>query len=184
MNRRIKIAATVLLGPAIVLAGLGIASAAQAGPPYLAVQDWSADAQGQNLARLSAATMGDIPKRPDAFVESQLIVGIAWVDLATGSALAATIHPVLGRDSNQRPDAWHLHTVVLTGGATAPNDLCLVSVSSTPTAGIQIKGSTIDIKIRASELPFAPDAVDLAAGFTVHAGDEGCATGLGVRVRT
>ena len=69
-------------------------------------------------------------------------MGIAWADLDLGTAVVATIHPMLGRDSHQRLDAWHVHTVQLTGGATAPNDFCLVAVSSTPNAGIQIQGST------------------------------------------
>ena len=46
------------------------------------------------------------------------------------------------------------------------------------------------INLRASEMPvvggspIAADDVDAAVGFTVHPGDGGCATGLGVRVRT
>lgn len=184
MNRLRRLAITATLASALALGAFGMASAIQAGPAYLAVGDWYAGAQGNNLATLTATTGGQIPKRPDDFVNGQLIVGIAWVDVQTMSAVVATIHPELGRDSHQRPDAWHLHTAVLAGGATSPNDLCLVSVSSTPTAGIQISGSTMRINIRASELPFAPDAPDLAAGFTVHTGDAGCATGLGVRVRS
>jgi hypothetical protein len=172
------------------LALTAVVAGAQAGPSYLAVGGWSAGAVGQNLVRLSATTNGSIPKRADQFITDNLIVGIAWADLGTGTALVATIHPTLGRDSNQRPDSWHLHTVQLAGGATAPNDFCLVSVNSTPTAGINIQGSTIRINVRASMLPDAGNgpisvgAFDAAVGFTVHGGDAGCATGLGVRVRT
>ena len=160
-------------------------AAAEAGPPYLAVDSWSADAIGTNQVRLAATTNGAIPKSPDDFIGSNVIVGIAWADLGTGTALVATIHPVLGRDSNQRPDQWHLHTVQLAGGATAPNDFCLVAVTSTPTAGISIKGSTIAIQLDASKLPDGVGAgdIDAAVGFTVHGGDAGCATTLGVRIR-
>ena len=174
------------------LALTAVVAGAQAGPSYLAVLavgGWSADAVGQNLVRLSATTNGSIPKRADQFINDNLIVGIAWADLDTGTALVATIHPTLGRDSNQRPDSWHLHTVQLAGGATAPNDFCLVSVNSTPTAGIAVQGSTMKINVRASMLPDAGsgpisvDAFDAAVGFTVHGGDAGCATGLGVRLR-
>src|SRR6185369_4249211 len=94
------------------------------------------------------------------------IVGLAWADLATGTALVATIHPVIGRDSNQRPDQWHLHTVQLGGGATAPNDFCLVAVTSTPTAGISIQGSTFTARIAASALPVSIGELDAAVGFT------------------
>jgi len=190
MTRRFKVAATAALGTALAFGAVGAAMAAQPGPAYLAVGTWSAEAQGQNSVVLTATTNGDIPRMTDAFIASQIIVGIAWADLGTGTALVATIHPTLGRDSFQRPDAWHLHTVQLTGGATAPNDFCLVAVASTPTAGIQIQGSTMSVYVRASEMPVAggspisPAAIDAAVGFTVHGGDAGCtATGLGVRVR-
>jgi hypothetical protein len=173
---------------ALALAGnlalSAVVAGAQAGPSYLAVGGWSADEINPNLARLAATTNGAIPKRADQFINSNVIVGIAWADLGTGTALVATIHPVLGRDSNQRPDSWHVHTVTLTGGATAPNDFCLVSVDSTPTAGIAIQGDTMTINVAASKLPVAVGALDAAVGFTVHGGDTGCGTGLGVRVRT
>ena len=96
----------------------------------------------------------------------------------------ATIHPLLGRDSHQRPDTWHVHTVRLTGGATAPNDFCLVQVASTPAAGVRIVGSSVIVRLRGSAMPVGAAALDASVGFTVHAGDAGCASGLGVRVRT
>jgi hypothetical protein len=166
------------------LALAAVVAGAQAGPSYLAVADWSAAALSSNVVMLSATTNGSIPKRPDAFIGDNAIVGLAWADLGTGTALVATIHPVIGRDSNQRPDQWHLHTVQLAGGATAPNDFCLVAVTSTPTAGISIQGSTFTARIAASALPVSIGELDAAVGFTVHGGDAGCVTGLGVRVRT
>ena len=180
----------VVAGVAANLALAAVVAGAQAGPSYLAVSGWSADAVGPSNVRLSASTNGAIPKRADQFINDNVIVGIAWADLGTGTALVATIHPTLGRDSNQRPDSWHLHTVQLAGGATAPNDFCLVSVNSTPTGGIAIQGDSMTINLAASKLPDAgagPISVgdlDAAVGFTVHGGDAGCATGLGVRVRT
>ena len=175
-------------GVAANLALAAVVAGAQAGPGYLAVSGWSAGAIGPTNVRLSASTNGAIPKRADQFINDNVIVGIAWADFGTGTALVATIHPTLGRDSNQRPDSWHLHTVSLTGDATAPNDLCLVSVDSTPTAGIAIDGNTMTINLAASKLPgngaVSVGDLDGAVGFTVHGGDAGCATGLGVRVRT
>lgn len=187
-SRSLVRAAVVALAANLALATLVAAS--QAGPSYIAVDSWSADATGTNGVRLSATTDGLIPKQPDEFIGSTAIVGIAWADLATGTAVVATIHPVIGRDSNQRPDQWHVHTVQLAGGATAPNDFCLVAVLTTPQAGIRIQGSTMSINLDANRLPDAgsgPIAVgdlDAAVGFTVHTGDAGCATGLGVRIRT
>jgi hypothetical protein len=166
------------------LALAAVVAGAQAGPSYLAVGGWSAGAASPITARLTATTDGAIPMRADQFINDNVIVGIAWADLDTGTALVATIHPTLGRDSNQRPDGWHLHTVQLAGGATAPNDFCLVSVNSTPTAGIAIQGSSMTINLAASKLPVPVADLDAAVGFTVHGGDAGCATGLGVRVRT
>ena len=168
------------------LALAAVVAGAQAGPSYLAVSGWGAGATGANLVRLSASANGAIPKRADQFVNDNVIVGVAWVDFGTLTAVVATIHPTLGRDSNQRPDSWHIHTVSLGGGATAPNDVCLVSVDSTPTAGIAIQGSSLSVNLDASKLPSGVSAADLdgAVGFTVHGGDAGCATGLGVRIRT
>jgi hypothetical protein len=183
-----KKARAVALAIAGNIALAAVVAASQGGPGYLAVDSWSKGAPSPNTVRLSASTGGAIPKQPDGFIGSNAIVGIAWADLGTGTALVATIHPVIGRDSNQRPDSWHLHTVQLTGGATAPNDFCLVAVLSTPTGGISIQGDTMTVRLNAASLPnggsVSVDDLDAAVGFTVHGGDAGCATGLGVRVRT
>lgn len=184
ITRAVTVALVATLGGAAVVAG------SEAGPSYLAVDAWSAQAVSAKTVRLSATTLGAIPKQADSFISSNVISGIAWADLGTGTALVATIHPALGRDSHQRPDGWHLHTVQLAGGATAPNDFCLVAVLTTPTAGIRIQGSTMTIDLAASKLPdggsgpISVDDIDAAVGFTVHGDDLGCDTGLGVRIRT
>ena len=186
-NRRIGRA--LVAGVALNLALVALVAGSQAGPGYLAVQDWSADAQGPNGVRLTATTNGSIPKRPDTFIGSNAIVGIAWVDGDSGKALVATIHPVIGRDSHQRPDSWHLHTVTLSlvdpDGADTADDACLVSVDTTPTAGINIQGSLFAANLDRSSMPpgVGPDEIDLATGFTVH-GNAECTSGFGVRIRT
>jgi hypothetical protein len=183
-----KTARAVALAIAGNLALAAVVAASQGGPGYLAVDSWSKGAPSPNTVRLAASTGGAIPKQPDDFIGANAIVGIAWADLDTGTALVATIHPVIGRDSNQRPHSWHLHTVQLGGGATAPNDFCLVEVLTTPTGGISIQGDTLTVRLNAAALPDAGsgpisvDDLDAAVGFTVHSGDTGCATGLGVRV--
>jgi hypothetical protein len=165
-----------------------IVTAAEPGPDYLAVQSFSAEASNANKVRLSATAQADIPTHADSFIDGNAIVGIAWADLDSGTAVVATVHPSFGRDSHQRKDGWHLHTVQLGAGTTA-NEFCLVEVLTTPTAGIQLHGSTIDVNLHASDLPMAGGTqiavtdLDGAVGFTVH-GDAGCATGFGVRVRT
>lgn len=172
---------------AAVVAGLAAGSlgavavlAAAPGPDYLEVASWSAGSQNENAAQLSVTTGGAIPRRADAFIGANPVVGLAWADLDTGKVVVATVHPVLGRDSHQNPDGWHAHTATLTGGATAPNDFCVASIDSTPTAGIQIQDDTMTVNVRADELPVAASAFDAAVGFTIQP-DAACASGLAVR---
>lgn len=180
-------AGAAVIGLAASLALSTVVAGAQAGPAYLAVTDWSADAASPVTVQLSASTNAAIPRFPDAFIAGNAIVGLAWADLGTGTAVVATIHPAIGRDSLQLKDGWHVHTVQLGGGATAPNDFCLVGVLTTPTAGIRIQGDTMTIDLAASKLPLGGDVsiddLDAAVGFTVH-GDGACGIGLGVRIRT
>lgn len=182
MSHSPRIVRGIAAGLVLNLACAALVAASQAGPGYVTVDTWSAAAASNNTVRLSVTTNGSIPKQPDGFINDNAIVGIAWADLGTGTALVATIHPVIGRDSSQRPDQWHLHTVQLAGGATAPNDFCIVAVVTTPTAGIRVQGSTMTIDIDAGKLPVSPAAFDAAVGFTVH-GDVACGSGLGVRLR-
>src|SRR6188474_1913356 len=114
MPRPFKVGAVTLAVTALLLGAVGMTIAFQPGPAYLAVQSYTASAQGPNAVKLSASTNADIPKMTDAFIAAQLIVGIAWADLDSGTA----------------------------------------------------------------------DDIDASVGFTVHTGDAGCVTGLGVRVRT
>jgi hypothetical protein len=179
----------IAVGVVANFAFAALVAGSQAGPGYLAVDDWTADAQGVNGVRLTAATDGTIPKRPDAYIGGVLIAGIAWADLGTGKALVATIHPVAGRDSYQRPDAWHLHTVTLTSG-TGASDFCVVSIDSTPTAGISVNGSAISVNLDRSSMPgigggetLDPSAIDVASGFIV-ASDNACGSTLGVVLLT
>jgi hypothetical protein len=174
--------ATLVAGVAVAAVLAVAVLAAAPGPDYLDVAAWNARSLNDNAARLSVTTRDEIPRQPDAFIGAQPVVGLAWADLATRKAFVTTIHPVIGRDSHQNPDAWHAHTVTLASGATAPNDFCLASIDSTPTAGIQIHGSTMRVNVRQSELPVAPEAIDAAAGFTVVP-DAACASGLAVLIR-
>jgi hypothetical protein len=183
MHRRFIVGAivglTALVSVAAVLASLP-------GPSYLAVASFSAEELNGNRVMLSATVNGDIPRHADSFISNAAnkVVGIAWADLNSGQAFVATIHPVIGRDSNQNPDAWHAHTVTLAGGASAPNDFCLTAITSTPTAGIQILDSEMRVSVAAGDLPFPADAIDAAVGFTVHPDAACAATGLAVLIRT
>lgn len=179
--RKILVLFVITVGAAAMVAGL--APAATSGPDYLSVVSFKAVSQSKIAAKLSVTTKAPIPRHANAFIRSNPVVGFAWVDVATSRAFVTTIHPVLGRDSHQNPRAWHAHTVTLSGGATAPNDFCLASINSAPTAGISILGKTMRVNLQKSKLPVAPQAFDLATGFTVQH-DSACASGLAVRVST
>jgi len=127
-----------------------------------------------NSATLTVKAADAIPRFPTDYVNSQAIVGFGWADLGTGEAFITTIHPVIGRDSHQNPDAWHAHTASLTPIGIVPDDgFCLNSVNSTPEAGIQIQGDTMIVKARTSTLPYSTDDVNAIVGFTV-VGGPGC----------
>jgi len=183
MRKRLSVIGA-LAGPALaitILLGVGTVAASGSGPAYLQVVDWSASDRSDNLATLTIVTDGAIPRKPDAFIDSHAVVGLAWADLDSGSVFVTTIHPVLGRDSHQNPDAWHAHTATLTGGATAPNDFCIASIDATPTAGIAISGNTLTINVQADRLPVPTSAFDAAVGFTIEP-DPACGSGLAVRI--
>jgi hypothetical protein len=165
------------------LVAAGIVVASTPGPDSIDVSSWKATSKNNAATRLSVTTKAPIPRHADAFIRSNPVVGLAWVDTQTSKAFVATIHPVLGRDSRQNPRAWHAHTVTLATGATAPNDFCLASIDSSPTVGLSIHGATMRVNTRSSKLPVPASAFDLAAGFTVQQ-DTACASGLGVRVST
>ncbi len=168
-------------GLALAMLGAPGVQAAVAGPAYLAVSSFTATLQNPNLAKLSVTTGGNIPIRADDFINSNLVVGLAWADLSTGKVFVAAIHPLLGRDSRQNPAGWHAHTATLTGGATAPHDFCVRSIDSAPTAGITIEASRMTVNVAASDLPESPDRFNAAAGFTIQK-DSACASGLAVQL--
>jgi hypothetical protein len=185
MRKRVSLAICGVLG-AIVTAGFAGAqsvTASVSGPAYLAVTSMTALSQNAETAKLSVTTRAAIPRQPNAFINSNPVVGLAWADLNTGKVFVTTIHPVIGRDSNQNPAGWHAHTATLIGGATSPHDFCVKSIDSTPTAGISIHGNTMDINVRKSALPVAPAAFDAAVGFTLQP-DAACASRLAVQIST
>ena len=178
-----RLAFLAALLPLVGAVAVGVALASAPGPDYLEVTSWTAKAQNGRTAKLSATTKAAVPRHPDAFARSNPVVGVGWVDVATNRAFVLTIHPVIGRDSHQRPDGWHAHTVGLAGGATAPNDFCLGAITSTPTAGISIHGATMKVNVRSSSTPVPVTAFDTAVGFTVQH-DTACGSALAVRTST
>jgi len=86
--------------------------------------------------KLSITTGADIPRFPDALANSVLVFGYAWADLDTGDVVLATIHPTIGRDSHQNPDAWHPHPGVL-GQEGQRLSCCLTCCILLPRLGIE-----------------------------------------------
>jgi len=178
MTKKVLVATSLVAIFVVSMLGIHNAMASISGPAYLIVSDFSASSQGSNLVKLSATTGDDIPRKPTDFIAAHAVAGVAWADLDTGKILVATIHPTLGRDSNQNPDSWHVHTATL-GAGTASSDFCVASIDSTPTAGISIKGNTISVNVKQDKLPVPVGDIDGALGFVIDV-DPACDSDLGV----
>src|SRR5687768_16442444 len=148
-------------------------------PGYATLESAGASGAGGAL-KLEAGVAGDIPRFGDTYIGGVAVFGYAWADLGSGRAVVAVIHPAIGRDSNQNPDAWHTHPVQLTAGAGASN-FCIVSLG-TSQAGIAITGDEIRVNIAQAQAGLSAGDLDVAAAFIVQP-EAGCAaTGLGVKV--
>jgi len=150
---------------------------AMAQPAYTTVEGFSIDQNGNSL-NLSVDTAGDIPRFADAFVLANLVFGFAWADLDTGEVVLATLHPTIGRDSNQNPDAWHTHPGTLSG-ATTNSDFCVETLGVSQ-GGLSIQGDVMNLNIPASQAGVSAAALDGAVAFIVQADAECLTTGLGV----
>ena len=153
--------------------------------PTTALSDYAhldaAAADGDQASlRLSIDAAGAIPRFPDEFIESVAVFGYAWVDGDTGAGVVAVIHPLIGRDSRQNPDAWHTHPVQLT--APGAFSFCIVSIG-TSQGGISIQEGRLRVSMARKQAEISATALDVAAAFVVRP-DAACASGLGVEVLT
>ena len=170
--------------PAVVahdpsMLGRGSSIVAAAVPDYTTVESAGAGGSGGAL-KLESDVAADIPRFADTYIAGVAVFGFAWADLGTGRGVVAVIHPAIGRDSNQNPDAWHTHPVQLAAGAGASN-FCIISIG-TSQAGIAITGDRIRVNIAENQAGLSAGDLDVAAAFIVQ-GEAGCsATGLGVKV--
>ena len=157
--------------------GAAPATAHAGTPEYTNLDAASAAARGGGLW-LSVDAKADIPRFPDAYIDSVPVFGYAWADLDTGKAVVVTIHPNVPKDAHKQPDTWHLHFVTLASG-TAASNFCIASLAGV-NGGIQIGGDRLAVKVPANRVDIGAAALDVAASFEVHP-DSGCAaTGLGV----
>jgi len=184
MNKAVVAGAIVCaLVLALVTASAALASVV-ATVPYMMGVTGSGTLQNANLAKFVVSADGAIPTAPDAFIESNIAVGYAWADVSTGKVLVVVIHPTFV-DSKQEPRGWHVHTATVSGGASSPNDFCVASVDSAPTAGIDIEGNTMSVNILQSKLPAGetPSSLSAVVGFTLQS-DGACSSGLAVQIQT
>jgi hypothetical protein len=168
---------------------LGAHAAARRAPPLGAVALASTPGYSQLDAASVRGTSGSlhasvdagaaIPRFPDEFVRSVAVFGYAWLHLAAGKGVVAVIHPAIGADSHQNPNAWHTHPVQLTAG-TASSDFCIVSIG-TSQGGISIHDDVLRLEMAERQAGISASLLDVAAAFVVQP-DAGCASGLGVEV--
>jgi hypothetical protein len=154
-----------------------------ASPDYTQLDGAALRGSGGSI-HLSVDAAGDIPRQPDAFIQSVAVFGYAWADLDTGKGIVAVIHPTIGRDSKQNPDGWHTHPVQLTGGTTATggtSEFCIVSIGRSQ-AGIAIQGDLMRTNIALQWAGLDVNALDVAASFVVQADSDCDGSGLGVDV--
>ena len=158
--------------------GLGVAPAMAGFSGYMTVTSATADEKDGSL-KLSVTTDGKIPRFPDEFINSVFVFGFAWADLDTGDVVLATIHPEIGRDSHQNPDAWHTHPGLLGAGDDEDVNFCVLSLG-TSQGGLSIKGDTLRLNIETSQTSVTLAGLDGAVGFIVVEDDDCIDTGLGV----
>lgn len=149
-----------------------------ASPAYTQLDDASKRGTDGSL-HLSVDASGDIPRHPDAFINSVAVFGYAWVDGQTSRGVVAVIHPSIGRDSRQNPDGWHTHPVSLLPGTQA-STFCIGSIGRSQ-GGIAIHDDVLRLQMSEQWAGITAAELDLAASFVVQA-DAGCGMGLGVVV--
>lgn len=128
--------------------------------------------QNSQTTKLTLVAADAVPRH------TSVLGGFAWI-YASGpnTAFAVTTHNGV-RDSNQNPDGWHAHNVLLASG-TGNSDACIAGVSDDTTAGISIQGNTLTVNVRNST--FTGSLSGSAVAFSIQ-GDNGCSSGLGIKL--
>lgn len=134
-NNKIKVRLIGLVLSSILAVGLVGIPPALAAPGYTNVTDQSAE-QTNGKIKLTVTTGDDIPRLPDDFINSVNGFGYAWIN-SDGKGIVAAIHPEF-KDSAQNPNAWHIHTVEVSGKC--------VDVGKSQ-GGVKIKGNTMTLQV-------------------------------------
>jgi len=166
---------TVLAIIAVIAVATSLIGTAVATDSWVGIVDGSVVIdQGNIQTTLSLTATDDVPRN------TSTLAGYAWFTSAnTGLALTthnakvfAGTHQNPARDSNQNPDGWHAHNVVL-GAGTVDSTFCVTDLSDAPTVGLKINGDNVTVKVRTS----ATDGTfnGGAAAFHIQP-DAGCTT--------
>ena len=161
------------------IGGAGVRIACGLIKPGYAVVMAGTVAQAGGALLLTVEAAWSPPRFADAYVASLPIFGFAWVDSDSGRFLAATIHPSIGRDSHQNPDAWHTHPGAVVAG-TDRSDFCVADVG-TSQAGLSLSGGALRLAVPVHQAGLTAEEIDVVASFEARP-DTGCASGLGVVV--
>ncbi|MDE1725477.1 MAG: hypothetical protein KGH76_06240 [Thaumarchaeota archaeon] len=128
--------------------------------------------QNSQTTKLTLTAADIIPKH------TSVLGGFAWIySGGPNTAFAVTTHNG-ARDSNQNPNGWHAHNVLLAQG-TGSSDACIAGVSDDTTAGISIQGNTLTVNERNSTFTGSLSGAPVA--FSIQ-GDGGCSSGLGIKI--
>ena len=108
MNSKTILAISLATLFAVMMISQQMVAAFVTAPTGVVATGGSATTVNGKTAKLSVTAAGPIPRFPDTYISTNAVVGFGWADLDTGKALITTIHPLIGRDSHQNPNAGML----------------------------------------------------------------------------
>lgn len=116
-----------------------LSSAAHITETYATTSSSNTSSEPPDILLLEITTSGTIPQQPDAYINSVLGFGYAWLDSTTfpSSATSATIHPQLD-DGYMIPNNWHTHNMVIDANG------CISQLNELA-AGVMVNGQTISV---------------------------------------
>ena len=150
----------------IGLVGIPTGLASNSNPDYTHIEDCTVE-ENNGKMKLTITAEGNIPKKPDNFINSVLGFGYACLDGNEG--IVAAIHPTFD-DSNQNPKAWHTHTVTIAGNGCVEVD--------DSQGGVIIKGNTLTLQFPKE---FAGNIEPSDEASFILVADENCPSGAKVQ---
>ena len=131
---------------------------------YVVIEDGSVSSN-KGTFKGTADTGANIPRfDPSVLNAIDLIFGYGWVDLATGEAFLAAIHPDF-KDSAQNPNGWHTHPVTLSVWDFDAGQFCIEDLRSSQ-GGWSINKDVMKVNVKANAIEINADEVDAVVSFT------------------